>query len=131
MAESMKDSPKTFRFEKLDVWHDARRLNRLAYQCTRCFPESERFGLVNQIRRASVSVSSNIAEGSGRNSDPDFARFLEIAYGSLMEVVSQLFLALDEGYVSQDDLSEIMDLAHLLASRLSALCKSLGRDSRR
>jgi four helix bundle protein len=126
----MKDSSKTFRFERLDVWHDARRLNRLAYQCTRRFPESERFGLVNQIRRASVSVSSNIAEGSGRNSDPDFARFLEIAYGSLMEVVSQLFLALDEGYVSQEDLSEIMDLAHLVASRLSTLSKSLGRNSK-
>lgn len=86
--------------------------------------------MVNQIRRASVSVSSNIAEGSGRNSDPDFARFLEIAYGSLMEVVSQLFLALDEGYVSQEDLSEIMDLAHLVASRLSTLSKSLGRNSK-
>lgn len=127
----MKESSKAFRFEKLDVWHDARRLNRLVYQCTRRFPENEHFGLVNQIRRASVSISSNIAAGSGRNSDPDFARFLEIAYGSLMEVVSQLFLALDEKYLSQDDFTEIMDLTHLIAARLSSLSKSLGRNPKR
>lgn len=127
----MKESSKAFRFEKLDVWHDARRLNRLVYQFTRRFPENEHFGLVNQIRRASVSISSNIAEGSGRNSDPDFARFLEIAYGSLMEVVSQLFLALDEKYLSQDDFTEIMDLTHLIAARISSLSKSLGRNPKR
>ena len=87
--------------------------------------------MVNQMHRASVSISSNIAEGSGRNSDPDFARFLEIAYGSLMEVVSQLFLALDEKYLSQDDFTEIMDLTHLIAARLSSLSKSLGRNPKR
>ncbi|MFZ0435146.1 MAG: four helix bundle protein [Chthoniobacterales bacterium] len=124
----MSKSFKSFRFEKLDVWHDARRLNRLVYECTKAFPEKERFGLVNQIRRASVSVSSNIAEGSGRNSDPDFARFLEIAYGSLMETASQLFLAHDEAYLSHATFTEIMDQIHLIASRLSALSKSLGRD---
>ena len=92
----MNDKLNTFRFQKVEVWQQARRLNKKAYICTRQFPESERFGLVSQIRRASVSISSNIAEGSGRNSDVDFSHFLEIAYGSLMEVISQLYLALDK-----------------------------------
>jgi len=68
-----------FRFEKLEVWHLARHLNRVVYRATNDFPKHEQFGLTSQLRRASVSVSSNIAEGSGRNSDTDFAHFLEIA----------------------------------------------------
>ncbi len=78
-----------FRFEKLEVWQLARALNKLVYAMSRAFPKEEMFALTSQIRQASTSVSSNIAEGSGRNSDTDFAHFLEIAYGSLMEVVSQ------------------------------------------
>ena len=90
----MERIPTTFRFEKLEVWQQARKLNRKIYECTRLFPEEERYALVSQIRRSSVSVASNIAEGSGRNSDADFSRFLEISYGSLMEVISQLYLCL-------------------------------------
>ena len=122
---------KIFRFEKLEVWQQARKLNRKVYECTKAFPDTERYALVSQLRRASVSVSSNIAEGAGRNSDVDFARFLEIAYGSLMEVVSQLFLALDEGYLEQTKWDEIASDAHVIASQLAALSKSLGREPRR
>ncbi len=78
-----------FRFEKFEVWQNAIEFAELVYTATRAFPADERFGLTSQMQRASVSVSSNIAEGSGRASDKDFARFVEIAYGSLMEVVSQ------------------------------------------
>jgi four helix bundle protein len=73
------------------VWQQARLLNKKIYGLSKAFPSNEPYSLTSQIRRASISVSSNIAEGSGRNSDADFAHFLEIAYGSLMEVVSQLF----------------------------------------
>ena len=70
-----------FRFERLEVWQEARRINRAIYQLTKKFPREEMFAITSQIRRASISVSSNIAEGSGRNSDKDFAHFLEQAYG--------------------------------------------------
>ena len=119
-----------FRFERLEVWQLARAFNRVIYRISRRFPEEEKFGITSQIRRASVSISSNIAEGSGRNSDADFAHFLEIAYGSLMETVSQLFLALDEEYLSLDTFEKITVDADLLASKIVALAKSLGRKSR-
>jgi len=88
------------------------------------------FALTSQIRRASLSISSNIAEGSGRNSDADFAHFLEIAYGSLMEVVSQLFIALDESYLIESQFEALADEADMLASKIVALSKSLGRQPR-
>ena len=82
-----------FRFEKLDVWQLAIDFSDQIYRATREFPSEERFGLTNQLRRAAVSIAANIAEGSGRWSDRDFVRFIEIAYGSLMETVSHLRIA--------------------------------------
>lgn len=78
-----------FNFEKLDVWQKAIDFADLVYKHTRNFPAAERFGLTNQMRRAAVSISSNIAEGTSRMSQTDFARFIEIATGSVFEVVSQ------------------------------------------
>ncbi len=121
----------TFRFEKLEVWQQARKLNRKIYDCTRGFPDEERYALMSQIRRASVSVASNIAEGSGRNSDVDFSRFLEISYGSLMEVISQLYLALDEKYIKEVQMQEISVAAHGLSAQIIALSRALGRQPRR
>ena len=126
----MESPRKEFRFEKLEVWQLARAVNRSVYQATKHFPKEELFGLTSQLRRASVSVSSNIAEGSGRNSDADFAHFLEIAYGSLMEVVSQLYLALDEAYINSGEFNSIADASQTLAGKLVALSKSLGRKAR-
>ena len=116
---------KAFRFEKLEVWQAARKLNRLIYRQTRKFPESEQFALTSQIRRATISISSNIAEGAGRNSDRDFAHFLEQAYGSAMEVASQVFLARDEQYISADESDELMGRLHGLAAQISALNRAL------
>ena len=121
---------RAFRFERIEAWQQARQLNREVYCLTRKFPKEVMFGLTSQIRRAAVSVVSNIAECSGRNSDADFAHFLEISYGSLMEVASQLFLALDQGYITQEDLDSCLASADLLAGRIVALSKSLGRTSR-
>jgi four helix bundle protein len=121
---------KQFRFQKLEVWQQARALNKAVYSLSNGFPSFELYALTSQMRRASISVSSNIAEGSGRNSDADFAHFLEIAYASLMEVISQLYLALDLGYITEPQLKIISTDADLLASQVVALSKTLGRASR-
>ena len=86
-----------FKFEKLAVWQKAIGFSDLIYSKTKRFPDAERFGLTNQMRRAAVSISSNIAEGAARNSRNDYARFLEIATGSLFEVVSQSFIGQRQG----------------------------------
>jgi four helix bundle protein len=116
---------KRFRFENLNVWQEARVLNRTAYWLTRKFPRHELFGMTSQIRRASVSVSSNISEGCGRNSDKDFAHFLEQAYGSLMEVASLFFLAFDEQYASENDVNALFDDIDKLAAGIASLNRSL------
>lgn len=114
-----------FRFEKLKVWQQARFLNRSTYEITRSFPRSEEFALRAQLRRASVSVSANIAEGSGRNSDRDFAHFLEQSYGSLMEVASLFYLAGDLSYVATEALGPLFQEIDELARGLAALNRSL------
>ncbi len=114
-----------FRFEKLEVWQEARKINQVIYRLTKKFPRSEMFAMTSQIRRASISVSSNIAEGSGRNSDKDFAHFLEQSYASLMEVASVFFLGLDEGYVTEADLDPLFDEMERLAKRIASLNRSL------
>ena len=110
-----------FRFEKLDVWQKAVGLAGDVYNATRSFPSDERFGLTAQMRRAAVSVSSNIAEGSGRSSDADFSRFIEIAYGSLMEVVSQAMIAFRQTFLTEESLKMLYDNAEELARMLSGL----------
>lgn len=114
-----------FRFEKLGVWQEARVINRSIYRLTKAFPRQELFAMTSQLRRASISVSSNIAEGSGRNSDKDFAPFLEQSYGSLMEVASVFYLALDESYVTEAQLDPFFDELERLAKRIAALNRSL------
>ena len=81
--------------------------------------------MTSQIRRASISVSSNIAEESGRNSDKDFAHFLEQSYASLMEVASVFFLGLGEGYVTETGLDPLFDEMERLAKRIASLNRSL------
>jgi four helix bundle protein len=114
-----------FRFEKLTVWQSSRRLAGEIYAVTKCFPKDELFGLTGQLRRAAVSVSANIAEGSGRNSDPDFAHFLEIAYGSAMELASLLYLAADAGYLALQTRDTLLGLTSEVTAQLFALNQSL------
>ena len=113
-----------FKFEKLSVWQRAVTLVDLIYQSTRTFPENERYGLTNQLRRAAVSVASNIAEGSAR-SDLDFARFVGIAPGSLYEVVTQITLAKRQGFLNQADFEKIYRDAEEISRMLSGLRSSL------
>ena len=114
-----------FNFEKLDVWQKAIDFADLIYNETRAFPAEERFGLTNQLRRASVSISSNIAEGSSRSSRTDFARFAEIATGSVFEAVSQSFIARRQSFFSEDQFRNIYTNAEQLSRMLSDLRKSL------
>jgi len=88
-------------------------------------PTNERFGLTNQLRRASVSISSNIAEGSGRASRKDFARFIEIAYGSLLETVSQLTIAKRQNVLDQGNFDRLYSTAERLSRMLSGLKNKL------
>jgi four helix bundle protein len=92
-----------FNFEKLDSWHRAIDFGDLIYSLTRDFPRDEMFGLTMQMRRAAVSVSSNLAEGSSRSSHADFARFTELSAGSLFEVVSQSVIAKRRGFLKESD----------------------------
>ena len=114
-----------FRFEKLTVWQSSRRLAGEIYTVTKSFPKDELFGLTGQLRRAAVSVSANIAEGSGRNSDPDFAHFLELSYGSAMEVASLLFIAADVGYITLESRDTLLGLTSEVTAQLHALNQTL------
>ena len=99
-------SEELFSFEKLDAYKHARALVRSVYKKVAKFPAEERYALCDQLRRASVSITSNIAEGMSRISSKEQVHFLEISYSSMMEVLSQLQLAVDLGYISQEDLDE-------------------------
>ena len=89
-------------FSQLDVWKKSKDLVIDVYGQTTCFPSSEQYGLCSQLRRAVVSITANIAEGSGRGSDQDFARFLEMALGSAAETRSHLLLAEELGYLKPE-----------------------------
>ncbi len=114
-----------FNFEKLEVWQKAIDFADLVYLQTRQFPADERFGLTNQMRRAAVSISSNIAEGCSRVSKADFARFLEIATGSVFEVTSQAFVARRQEFCDDDTFQTIYQAAEEQSRMLSGLRKSL------
>jgi four helix bundle protein len=115
----------TFNFEKLDVWQEAIQFANLIYEITTKFPEQERFGLTNQMRRAAVSISSNLAEGSSRASRTDFARFVEIATGSLFEVVSQAKVSLNQRLIPESAYEEIASTAEKQCRMLCGLRRSL------
>jgi four helix bundle protein len=96
-------------YTNLEVWAAARKLANDIYTVTKDFPGTEKYGLTNQIRRAAVSVPSNIAEGCGRQTAKDTIHFLHIARGSLYEVETQCFVALDQGYATQIQFDQIFE----------------------
>ena len=116
-------------FKGLMVWQRAHRLTVNVYRATEAFPSRERFGLTDQIRRASISIPANIAEGCGRKSQRDFARFLQVSVGSANELEYHLLLAHELGYLGTDsqtvldtDLSEVRRM-------LSSLIRKVTKDS--
>ena len=108
---------------ELRVWQNAMSLVRDVYTVTKAFPIEEQFGLISQLRRAAVSVPSNIAEGAARTSKREFAQFLSVARGSLAEVETQILIAKDLGYLVHDE--EILAAISGLLRSISALIRSL------
>lgn len=114
---------KSFSFEGLEVYQAARLLVKEVYLLQNKFPKTETFALGDQIRRSASSVTSNIAEGSGRSSNKEKVHFIEIAYGSLMEAFSQLQIAQDLGYLTEQDIDAIRPSFVSVAKMLSGLKK--------
>ena len=113
-----------YSFEKLEVWNDARNLVKMIYLQTNNFPERERFGLSSQMQRAVVSIVSNIAEGVSRNSVKEKIRFVELAYGSLMELYCQLYVSVDLDYLTPDMFTLIKAEIDKIANKANALKRS-------
>ena len=113
-----------YAFERLDVWQVSRALIKEVYRLLTQFPGFEMQNLTNQIRRAAVSISLNIAEGTSRNSLKEQSRFSEVAYGSLLEVYCSLLIAKDLGYIDENDLSGIAVRIQELSNKLNALKNS-------
>ena len=111
----------SYSFEKLDVWQESRKLVKIVYELISKFPDVERFGLCNQIRRAVISIPSNIAEGSGKKSSKEQVHFLEIAYGSLMEVYCQIILSKDLEFLSEEQFRIVKQQIDIVAKLLSGL----------
>lgn len=112
---------KTYPFENLDVWKKSRELVAFVYRIQSTFPSYERYGLGDQLRRAVVSVSSNIAEGNARYSLKEQIHFIEIAIGSLMEVYCQLTLAYDLKYINEDQLTQCNERIETVLKLLKGL----------
>ena len=124
-GHGLQTTARYFRFEKLEVWQLARRFVVAIYKTTRKFPRDELFALVNQLRRAATSILLNIAEGSDRKSDVEFKRFLRMSLASLEEVVSGLYISLDQSFIGEEVFNELYIRANELAAKLNALIKSL------
>ncbi len=116
-------------YHKLRAFELADQLAVAIYKCTKSFPKEEMFGLTSQIRRAAVSAPSNIVEGCAKSSQADYARFLEIAYGSVCEVEYQLSLAERLGFLESQSAKEITSLANETGRVLNGLLRSLKSDT--
>ncbi len=120
----MHHSEHIFAFEKLKVWEEVRILIKSIYLLTRIYPDDERFGLVSQMRRAIISVSSNLAEGTSRTGSKDQAHFYQLSYSSLMEVLSQLNLSKDLQYIGDAEYNEARNKIESVSYLLNQIRKS-------
>lgn len=114
-------------YQELETWQVAMKLVGEVYRVSRTLPKEELYGLTNQLRRAAVSVPSNIAEGQGRNSTADFLRHLSIARGSLYEVETQLLIAAQLDYLSTQEVNGLTELTASLGRLINGLIRSLQR----
>ena len=112
-------------FRQLKVWEKSHQLALAIYKVTAKFPKEELYGLTSQVRRASMSIPTNIAEGCGRNTDADFARFLQMAMGSASETEYQLLLSLDLGFLNKEQYDklnlDVTEVKRMLASLLKTI----------
>lgn len=132
---SIEEPPGEYRavqdYTDLRVWQLGIDLTIAIYETTKAFPADERFGLTSQLRRAGVSVPSNIAEGNARNSTADYLRFLRLSRGSLAEIKTQLVISKRLGYLSDDDSASLLKRTDDLLRQLTALCTAIERSSPR
>ena len=119
------NSYKSRSYRDLEVWKLAIDFVKKVYQVTNNFPASEKFGLINQIRRAAVSIPSNIAEGQGRNSTKEFKQFLAITLGSLAELETQLIIAKEIEYLTQDGLDALLSPLDRIRKMIKGLSKGI------
>lgn len=113
-----------YSFEKLEVWQLSRELVKEIYRVTSSFPIEEQFGLTRQLRRASISISSNLAEGSSRKSWKDQAHFTQMSYGSLMEVLNQLIISVDLEMINKNDLDDLRPKIEMIGNKLNSFRNS-------
>ena len=111
----------SFPFEKLEAWQDAKKLVIDIYATTKIFPDAEKFGLINQINRAAVSIASNLAEGSSRMSMKDQAYFSQLAYSSLMELACQIAIAKELNLLNGERYDSLRRDIEVLSKKLNAL----------
>lgn len=119
-----------FSFEKLDVWKESVDFTKSIYLQTKTFPESEKFGLISQLRRASVSIASNLAEGTSRNTNKDKAHFTKLAFSSLMEVLNQLIISKELNFISEEDYIKLREDIGKISNMLNALRKAQFKQER-
>ena len=118
-------------FEDLTVWKDARKFTNKIYNLTNKFPKEELYGLTSQIRRATVSIMANIAEGFDRRSDKELTNFLSIARASSSEVQNDLYIAIDLNYISQVEFNQLYQEAKKIAKQINGLMNYLKNDNKK
>lgn len=114
-----------FRFENLEIWRESLEYANHVYSVCESFPKEEIFGLTSQLKRAVLSVSSNIAEGCGSNTLKDFSNYLDISIKSLYETVSQLYFAKERGYINDRELGVLYAEAEILVKKIQSFKKSI------
>lgn len=117
-------------FEKLDVWHNARILVKEIYYVTSTFPENEKFGITNQVRRACTSITANIAEGMSRQTEKEKSRFINISFSSCIEVINFLIISNDLGFLDNENYEQLRIKAENITFQLNSLNKSLNKSQR-
>ena len=115
----------TFYFEKLEVWRNARKFVKSIYQVTENFPSKEQFGITSQIRRASLSITANIAEGFSRKTNKEKSRFINIAYSSSWEIINFLIISKDLEFLSEEDYIKLRTDIEFISNQLNALYKKI------
>ncbi|WP_185289266.1 four helix bundle protein [Chryseobacterium lactis] len=114
-------------FEKLAVWNNARVFVKDIYAITSVFPENEKFGITNQIRRATTSITANIAEGMSRNTEKEKSRFINISFSSCIEVINFLIISNDLGFLDHENYVQLRTKAEDITYQLNSLNKSLNK----
>lgn len=111
----------TYSFEKLEVWKDSKNFTKSVYLITSKFPESEKYGLTSQLRRASISICSNIAEGTSRQTSKDKAHFTTMAFSSAVEVLNQLIICSELNFINENEYFQLRSDLESITNKLNAL----------